>query len=97
MVFHVFSYHYIGKFVCIREQFKSSNGFLKFAILQCVVATTSCFFSLRNRQRIRISETRCTFSPKKRAERHAGPRKMDLQMDQKVRIFFLLRFCEKDE
>lgn len=37
----------------------------------------------------------CTFSPKKRAERHAGPRKMDLQMDQKVRIFFWEDFVRK--
>lgn len=74
---------------------------IKWFLEVCDLAMRRCydvvFFSLRNRQRIRISETRCTFSPKKRAERHAGPRKMDLQMDQKVRIFFLLRFCEKDE
>lgn len=80
----------LGKFACIREQFKSSMSHLEV----CDLAMRGCcdvvfFFPLRNRQRIRISETWVAHFPqKKRAERHAGPRKMDLQMDQKVRIFF---------
>ena len=73
-----------GKFACIREQF-SINGLLKF-VFECDLATScDCVFFLQRNLRIHFANLSCT--QQKQLAPHAGPRKMDLQMDQKVRTF----------